>query len=624
MMTTFRDNMKIIFFILIFFFVGWMAFTLTGLDDYFVQQNREDVRGMKIAGTVNGESIDRTLYQQMVQNQIAMISNQRAGAGISAWEADQVADQVWSGIVSEKVLKDIYRKHRIKVSDNEIVEYIRANPLPEFRQAPEFQTDGRFDFDKYHSLLANPQALSLVMELERDARDKIHNTKLYLDIGSLYKLTEAQLVRIFKSQQDKVSVQYLRFSSDSLVSDDEISVSEEEIEQYYQENIKRFNRPEMAGMSYIEFPLTPGREDTVAAGDSLQMLLDRLKDGESWDSLAARYSQDHLASNGGDLGWFARGDLADSEMENLAFSLRRGKVSEPTVTDIGMLIMRVDSTRRKQGKREVKARRIVNEIVAGTKRVKEIGTRVRALRMVMRDTTRSFAEVSADSGFTPINTGLFSLGTQLPALEINREMTDFLYGSKVGSISYPITTGSRGRDAGRVIILAILDDRKESGKIPLADASEEIKETLMLQKKKTVAAQEIDRLMSGYESYDNLKDFAEKIDYELHSPAAFSRSTGLPVIGRANAFIGAAFGLQVGSKSQLIEVDNNFYLLEVLERTEPDMEDFEKSRESLVAQLRSIMMQSLYTQFSEELFDKTEIEDLRRLPPPDSLNQAGM
>ena len=62
----------------------------------------------------------------------------------------------------------------------------------------------------------------------------------------------------------------------------------------------------------------------------------------------------------------------------------------------------------------------------------------------------------------------------------------FLYSGNVGSISYPITTGSRGSDAGRTIILAILDDRKESGEIPLEEAAEEIKETLMLEKKKIV------------------------------------------------------------------------------------------------------------------------------------------
>ena len=614
--------MKIIFFILIIFFVGWMAFTLTGLDKYFVQQSREEMLGMKYAGMVNGEPITRTEYQQLVQNQITMVSNQRAGAGLSAWEADQIAEQVWSNIISERVLGDVYREHRISVSANEVVEYIRSNPLPELRQSPELQTDGRFDFDKYHALLANPRALGFVLELERDAREKIQNIKLFLEIASIYKLTEAQLVRAFKSRENKVRVRYLQFLSDSLVADEEVSISEEEIVQYYQENLKLFKRPDMISMTYIPIPITPGSEDTLAARDTLEIVLSRLETGEPWDSLAVLYSQGQLASSGGDLGWFARGDYTDSVMVKLAFSLRPGKISKPTVTGAGMQIVRVDSTRRREGKREVKARRILRRIVAGPRRTKEIGARARALRIIMRDTTHSFTEVAADSGFVPISTGLFALGSQIPQLESNRELLDFLYGQPEGSISYPITTASRGMDAGRVIVLARLDERKERGDIPLEEASEQIRLSLMLEKKKNVAVQKINELMVDYESYDSLADFAAAIGYELYSPPAFSRFTGLPRLGRANAFLGAAFGLPVGSKSQLIEVENDFYLLEVIERTEVQMEDLEKLRETLIAQLRNIMMQSLFSRFNEELFDKTDIEDLRRLPPPDSLNQA--
>ena len=175
-----------------------------------------------------------------------------------------------------------------------------------------------------------------------------------------------------------------------------------------------------------------------------------------------------------------------------------------------------------------------------------------------------------------------------------------------------------------MIILASLDDRKESGDIPLEEASEDIERTLMSEKKKFVAATIIEEMMADYASYESLKEFAEAIDYELFPSPEFSRSMGLPQIGRGNAFIGAAFGLPVGSKSELIEVNNNFYLLEVVERIEAEMENFEKSREAVVTQMRNLMMQSIYSQFSEELFDKTKIEDLRRLPAPDSLSQAQM
>ena len=189
MMQSFRNNMKIIFFILIFFFVGWMAFTLTGLDDYLMQQNRAEIRGLKYAGTVNGEPINRDVFERKVQYTVDLATSQRSGAGLSAWEIDQLAEQVWQEMVNEIILRKVYKDHQIKVSDAEVVEYVRSNPLPELRNHPELQTDGRFDYEKYLGLLADPRAASLVLELEKDARNKIPTFKLFIEIASLYKLT---------------------------------------------------------------------------------------------------------------------------------------------------------------------------------------------------------------------------------------------------------------------------------------------------------------------------------------------------------------------------------------------------------------------------------------------------
>ncbi|MEA2063070.1 MAG: SurA N-terminal domain-containing protein [Gemmatimonadota bacterium] len=626
MMTNLRDNMKIIFFILIVFFVGWMAVTLTGLDDYLIQQNREEMRGMKDAGSVDGKPIERAQYTQAVQNQVAMASDRRAGAGISSWEVDQIAEQVWTNLVTEKVMAKVLRDHRISVSTGEVVEYIKANPLPELRQQPTLLTDGQFDFDKYHAILADPQALGLVLQLEQDAREKLKNAKLFFQISALFKLTDAQLIRAYKAQEEKARVNYVHFSSDSLVGDDEAKASAEEIKTYYEENLKLFKRPDMAGMTYLLIPVTPGPEDSVAVRDTMEMLLTRLNTGMPFDSLARLYSQGSLASSGGDLGWFARGDFSDSLMVKLAFSLRRGRVSKPVFTSAGMQIIRVDSTRRKDGKRQVKARRILRPVEAGPKRVKQIGARARILRKVMRDSTVLFSKIAADSGFAAIPTGLVAIGGRIPGIQANRELIDFLYGSPVGSLSYPINILTSGMAPAKTIMLARLDERKERGTIPLEETTGEIAGLLMAKKKKEILGKRIELLTAGCQDFDSLAAFAAEKGYELQRSPEFSRSIGLPLIGRENAFTGAAFGLPTGKISHPVEANGDYYLLEVVERKEADMEGFEKQRESLAMQLRNSMMRSCFSRFSEELYDKTEIKDFRRLPPvkTDSLAQASM
>ena len=172
------------------------------------------------------------------------------------------------------------------------------------------------------------------------------------------------------------------------------------------------------------------------------------------------------------------------------------------------------------------------------------------------------------------------------------------------------------------ILLARVEERKERGTIPLAEATSTINRRLIIEKKKEKAKDIINKLIAGYENFENLEAFAQARDLKLETSSDFTRLTGLAEVGRNNAFIGTAFGLPVGAKSSLIEVGDDYYLLEVVSRSEADTEKFEQNRERLVEQIRNSRMQVLYSLFTAELINKTEIEDLRKLPPPDTPSQS--
>lgn len=74
--------------------------------------------------------------------------------------------------------------------------------------------------------------------------------------------------------------------------------------------------------------------------EEAQEILERLKKGEKFEKLAKEKSIGPSAENGGDLGYFKRGDMV-SEFENVAFNLKIGELSDIVQTDYGYHIIKV-------------------------------------------------------------------------------------------------------------------------------------------------------------------------------------------------------------------------------------------------------------------------------------------
>ena len=144
-------------------------------------------------GKVNGRTIDARTYQSIVQQSINARQQETPGAmGLEDYQ--QVRDQVWDQIVQNSVLDAEYRRRGITVTDDEIVQAIRTQPLAEFQNVPEFQTDSQFDMAKYQRWLTSSIAQQYLPSLEAQYREELQRAKLlrvvtadvYLSDGALW------------------------------------------------------------------------------------------------------------------------------------------------------------------------------------------------------------------------------------------------------------------------------------------------------------------------------------------------------------------------------------------------------------------------------------------------------
>ena len=107
-------------------------------------------------------------------------------------------------------------------------------------------------------------------------------------------------------------------------------ITEEELQQYYQANIRKFSEQEQVRAYHI----------LVDTKEKAEEIFKRIKGGEDFTKLAKENSTCPSASKGGDLGYFGRGQMVP-EFENAAFALKIGEIGGPINTSFGWHIIKV-------------------------------------------------------------------------------------------------------------------------------------------------------------------------------------------------------------------------------------------------------------------------------------------
>ncbi len=121
-----------------------------------------------------------------------------------------------------------------------------------------------------------------------------------------------------------------------------IAVQDAEVDAFYKENTERFKQGETVHASHILIGVPQGADAATkaAARAKAQAILKQVKAGGDFAALAKANSQDGSAQNGGDLGFFPKGQM-EPTFEKTAFSLKPGTTSGLVETPFGFHIIKV-------------------------------------------------------------------------------------------------------------------------------------------------------------------------------------------------------------------------------------------------------------------------------------------
>jgi peptidyl-prolyl cis-trans isomerase C len=124
----------------------------------------------------------------------------------------------------------------------------------------------------------------------------------------------------------------------------DVTVTEVEMKAFYDSHPEQFRKPETVRVRHILIQVdnTAGTTQMEKAREKIMMIQGKITSGENFSALAKAYSECPSSTNGGDLGYFERGQMVKS-FEDASFSLYPGQVSPIVRSDFGFhLIKAID------------------------------------------------------------------------------------------------------------------------------------------------------------------------------------------------------------------------------------------------------------------------------------------
>ena len=342
-----------------------LAFALVGVNAYLSGS------GEAVVAVIDGKEIPQSRFQTVFQQERAFRQQLFGNNPNSAMlDEDVIKRAAMDRLINAEVATQAALDAGFRISNTQLSQQIR--------QMSQFQSDGAFDAQRYASLLRN-RGWSRE-QFEESLRSDLVAGQMNGGLMTTSFVTRNELDRILRLRGQQRRFGYLVVQRDDFM--DGISINEDEITRFYNDNQDRYAIPEQVSVDYLELQASDLVRETDVDDKTLRQLyeeqmgeltvdeerrashilisidgegdaavakarakandlLKRLRAGESFADMAKQYSDDPgSAAQGGDLGFFGRGVMVPS-FEEAAFAMKQGEISDPVRTPYGFHIIKL-------------------------------------------------------------------------------------------------------------------------------------------------------------------------------------------------------------------------------------------------------------------------------------------
>ena len=401
--------------------------------------------------------------------------------------------------------------------------------------------------------------------------------------------------------QEEIDVEYLSIDIEEIAQD--IKISDSDVEQYYNENIDRFRSNEERKSSHILISFDDEVIDDAAL-EQIKNIQERIKAGESFESLAQEFSDDGgSAANGGDLGWAEPG-LFVPEFDQVLFALKVGEISDPVKTQFGYHIIRLDDLKevRKKEFAEIEEE-LTTEYskLLAEDRLYELAEQLDDLAL------QAFNELDSVAEELALDLNQISAITRNGSSFLNQEpeLIDILFSpSSVEQFeNTPVYEFNNS-----IIVARVIGHRLPEIK-SLSDVEDEIKSLLTVQKSIQIANEEAKKMLTDLSSGITISELSDLNTLELKEFDDIRRNDDVLPRGLMDGLFSTLKANIDNNHFTTVTVGEDVYLFEVLLINPGKLDDFnDQGRDSGKIALAEQLGSNELASFAKQLRENAVVE----------------
>ena len=510
-------------------------------------------------GSVNGEDITYQEFQTAVDQQLENQKKQ-TGKDLDDLQIDQIREQVWDAVVTQKLIDQLIKEYGITVSDQEIKDIILGPNPPQFLMQNFVDSLGNFNRQLYEQALFDPQNKNALVQAENMVRQQRLTQKLQSMILASVNVGEDEVKRRFIEQSTNIEAQY-SFVDINLIKDTDVKVTDDDVKAFYEKNINLYKIPPQRKLKFVLFSNSPSAEDSQVIYKNLLNVKNTLNSGDTlgFEQLVKIYSEAP----------FSKDTVAVSqltgEIANALNKANTGDVIGPYASPQGYELIKYFGTSN-SGETFAEASHIlINQYGSDEKNLAEANKLYD--RLIAGENFAALAkQYSQDpgSGSKGGLLGYFGKGQMV------KEFEDACFNGPVGVVQKPVKT-----NYGYHIIK--VSDRSNK-KYIIERLVNQIKQSASSRDKSYNAAGDFSYLAkkNGFESE------AKLMKYKIQETTQFSELTNtVPLIGNNKRMVKFAFENNLNTVSDVFKTSQGYVVAQISEVTNERFRPLEEMKQVL-------------------------------------------